>query len=97
MTRVSPDVLETKIDLLLVQQAELKEAIKELRGNCRMDMQSVYVHVNAVEDAMDERMRQVEAHAACQRGKGMSWDKLVLVGTALFVFFQALAAWWPKV
>lgn len=96
--------LSAKIDVALTLLAGLEERTKRLddhmekfQDHCRDDMRSVYLHVNSIEDAMDERMRQVEAHAQCQKGKAMSWDKMVLIGTAVFVFFQAMAAWWPKI
>lgn len=86
MSQVS--ALETKVDLLLVQNAEIKAALDKFNDHCREDMRGVYDHVGGIQQRLEARIKEVENHAACQKGKELSTGKLVAIIGVVSMFVQ---------
>lgn len=83
---------------------EVTDALKEMRQNCRADMadhdeniKDMYGKLNEIRRAFTDKLEEIQAHVHCQEGKSITWDKVVVVGMAIFMFVQAVFTMWPHV
>jgi hypothetical protein len=89
-TSLSPSAIETKVDMILVTQEEIKTSLKEMKGQCRADMGTVYDRLVFLEKQDSRRS------GACET-KSTSSTAAIAIVTALFILVQAFFTMWPHV
>jgi hypothetical protein len=90
MSPPGPSGLETKVDMVLVTQEEIKSQLKEMRGQCRVDMSTVYDRIGYLEKQDTRRT------AVCET-KQMSTGLSVAIVTGIFILIQAIFTAWPHI
>ena len=90
MSPPSPSAIETKVDMILVTQEEIKESLREMRGQCRADMTTVYDRVLFLEKQDSKRT------GACETKK-TSTTAIIAIVTGLFILVQAIFTAWPHI
>ena len=90
MSIPNPSAMETKVDMILVTQEEIKASLKEMRGQCRVDMSTVYDRIGYLEKQDSRRI------GACET-KSTGTTTIIAVVTGLFILVQALFTMWPHI